>query len=47
MAHGDAYYYYYYFVNDDIVHENIQILFHPMGGPKEEDVNGINLKKKN
>lgn len=33
-------------MNDDIVHENIHILFHPMGGPKEKNVSGINLKKK-
>lgn len=29
---------YYYFVVDDTVNENINILFHPMGGPAEENM---------
>ena len=33
------------FVDDDILHENIYILFHPRRGAQEENVSGVNLKK--
>lgn len=38
LAHRDGCYY--YFVVDDPVDENINMLFHPMGGPAEGNVGG-------